>query len=149
MKGRYGIIFAVFVFIVSFAIEARAVDWKYFFTDVDGILWLYDTQSVSRGQDTTTVLVKKILSDKEKARKIKAFPKIIGIEKISYIINKDEINCSKNMYRVKSAACYGSEGEGIVSYDADEPNPFLDVFPDTVAAGLVKALCGEKKEGGK
>ena len=60
--------------------------WKYICGG--GGDWFYDTQSVSRGQDTTSVWVKCLLNDKGKAWWIKMFPETKGIEKISYTIQK-------------------------------------------------------------
>jgi hypothetical protein len=159
MKGRYGVILAVFGFIIFFfSMEAWAADWKYIFTAATGGEWFYDTQSVSRGQDITSVWTKWILSDKERAKFIKEFPEEfeflqegarktqgraqkICIENISYFIEKEEINCSKNVARIMSMSLYGSGGEVIWSSGAQKPNQFEDVFPDSKGITLVKAIC--------
>ena len=93
MKGRYGVFFAVLGFIVFFAIEAQAADWKYFSSDADDNLWFYDTQSISREQDAVRVWVKFLLSDKTKKEYIKNFPKTPVMENTSHTKDRWEINC--------------------------------------------------------
>jgi hypothetical protein len=139
MKGEITI-FAFLGFIIFFSIEARAVDWKYVDAPPDGV-WFYDTQSVSRGQDITSVWVKCILSDKGKAKRIKSAPEINGIKNISYLIQKVEINCSKNALRLMALSLYNSGGEVIGSRNPQEPGQFEDVFPGSVGSVLVKAIC--------
>ena len=155
MKGKYIAIFAVLGFTVFFfSMEAGAADWKYMFTAATGGEWFYDTQSISRGQDITSVWTRWILSDKERAKFIKEFPeefrylKINSSENISFFIEKEEINCSKNVARIMSMAIYDSGGEVIWSSGAHKQNQFEDVFPDSKGVTLVKAICGEG-EGGK
>ena len=166
MKGRYWVIFAVFGFIIFFFFtEAWAADWKYIFTAATGGEWFYDTQSVSRGQDITSVWTKWILSDKKRAKFIKEFPEEfkflqkgarkhygsaqkLGTENIGFFIEKEEINCSKNVARIMSMSLYSSDGEVIWSSGTQKPNQFEDVFPDSKGVTLVKAICGEG-EGGK
>jgi hypothetical protein len=157
MKGKYTTIFAVFGFIVFFfSMEAWAADWanwKYIFTAATGGEWFYDTQSISRGQDITSVWTRWILSDKERAKFIKEFPeefrKTNGRENISFCIEKEEINCSKNVARIISMAIYGSGGELIWSSGAQGPKQFEDIFSDNKGVTLVRAICGEGEEGGK
>ena len=113
MKGKYIAIFAVLGFIVFFfSMEAWAADWKYIFTAATGGEWFYDTQSISRGKDITSVWTRWILSDKEREKFIKKFPeefrylKINSSENISFFIEKEEINCSKNVVQIMSMALY-------------------------------------------
>ena len=167
MKGKYIAIIAVFGFIVFFfSMEARAAEWKYIFKASTGGEWFYDTQSISRGKDVTSVWTKWILSDKERAKFIKDFPKEFKITEttatgadtiinkgvtltdISFFIEKEEINCSKNVARIMSMSLYSSDGEVIWSSGTQKPNQFEDVFPDSKGVTLVKAICGEG-EGGK
>ena len=155
MKGKYIAIIAVFGFIVFFFfIEARAADWKFIFTAPTGGEWFYDTQSISRGQEITSVWTKWILSDKERAKFIKEFPEEFRYLKtnsnanISFFIEKEEINCSKSVARIMSMALYGSGSEVVWSSGAQKPNQFEDIFPDSKGVTLVKAICGEG-EGGK
>ena len=166
MKEKYKTIFAVFVFTISFfSMEGWGADWKYIFTATTVGEWFYDTQSLSRGQDITSVWTKWILSDKERARFIKEFPEEFeflqegarknsghtqkkGIKNISCCIEKEEINCSKNVVRIMSMAFYSSDGEAIWSSGAQGPRQFEDIFPDSKGVTLVKAICGEG-EGGK
>jgi hypothetical protein len=146
MKGKYGVIFAVLGIIVFFTIKAQAADWKFVCKGTDGDNWFYDTQSVLRGQETVKVWVKDLLSDKRKKDYIKGFSKTPGIENISYILNRDELNCSKNIFRVLSIVCYSSEGK--VIYNEDYPDEqFIEVAPDSHMAGLIEFFCKEGKGG--
>jgi|LQYC01.1.fsa_nt_gi hypothetical protein len=116
-------------------------DWKYFYADEAGDSF-YDTQSVSRGQDTTRVLVKTVLSDKAKADFIKEFQDKSGIEKICLIIHGWEIHCSKNRDRTLFLIWCSSDGK--VIYSSDYPDEkFREVVPDSVGEALAKILCGK------
>jgi hypothetical protein len=42
-------------------------NWKHIFTAPTGGEWFYDTQSITHGEDITSVWTKWILSDKERA----------------------------------------------------------------------------------
>ena len=164
MKGKITIL-AVF-FIAFFAIEAQGADWKYIFTAPTGGEWFFDTQSVSHGQDITLVWTKWILSDKERAKFIEEFPKkfkkkvtmnINGVKvirttddfiEISYFIQKEEINCSKNAARIMSMSLFDF-GNDLVWFSGDQKqNQFEDVFSDSKGGTLIEAICKEC-EGGK
>ena len=122
-------------------------DWKYFDTGGDGNTYFYDTQSISREQDTVRVWVKFVLSDETKKEYIKNFPKTPGMEKTSYTKDRWEINCSKNIKRVLSSVWCDTEGNIIM--DKDYPNyPFSEVIPESIGAGLVEIIC-KKGAGGK
>lgn len=71
--------------------EAQTADWKYLSTG-EGGGFFHDTQSISHGQDTTTVWAKRIISDKDKVIKIKMHPEIKGIENITHTVCRFEIN---------------------------------------------------------
>src|SRR4030042_187033 len=121
-------------------------DWKYFDKDADDNLWFYDTQSISREQDTVRVWVKFVLSDKTKKEYIKNFPKTPGMENTSHTKDRWEINCSKNIKRVLSSVWCDTEGNIIM--DKDYPDyPFSEVIPESIGAGLVEIIC-QPGEGG-
>ena len=115
-------------------------DWKYYSKDVDGSSSFYDTQSVSRGENTIKVWGKAVLSDKAKKKNIKNFPEMPDIENISYMEGRWEINCSKNTMRSLSLFWYSSEGNDIyrVYYSHSE---FTKVVPDSTLAELVEIIC--------
>jgi hypothetical protein len=147
-----------------------SADWKYIFTAPTGGEWFYDTQSITHGEDTTLVWTKWILSDKERAKFIKEFPekftikeskvvnrvegeytatsggeKIITTSKyiieISFFIQKEEINCSKNVARIMSMSLYDSGG-ALVWFSGDhKQNQFEDVFPDSKGVTLIESIC--------
>ena len=141
-------------------------DWKYIFTAPTGGEWFYDTQSITHKEDTTLVWTKWILNDKERAKFIKEFPKefekkestvfggtertitTTGLIDISFFIEKEEINCSKNVARIMSMSLYDSGGELVWFSGAQKPNQFEDVFPDSKGVTLIEAIC-KKNEGGK
>jgi hypothetical protein len=146
MKGKITI-FAVFGFIIFFfSMEGYGADWKHYATDSDANNWFYDTQSISRGQDTIIVRTKEVLSDNEKADFIKEYPDITNIKNISYTIDRSEINCSKNTRKPLSSFWYSSEGYDIFSvyYSHSE---FNEVVPDSTLAELVEILCMGRAEG--
>jgi hypothetical protein len=122
-------------------------DWKYFCTDKKNNEWFYDTQSISREQDTIIVRTKEVLSDNGKADFIEEYPDITNIKNISYIIDRTEINCSKNIRWSLSSFWYSSEGNEVyrVYYSHSE---FTEVVPKSLGAKLVEIVC-EKGEGGK
>ena len=121
-------------------------DWKYFDTGGDGNTYFYDTQSISREQDTVRVWVKFVLSDETKKEYIKNFPKTPGMEKTSYTKDRWEINCSKNIKRVLSSVWCDTESNIIM--DKDYPNyPFSEVIPESIGAGLVEIVCKKGEEG--
>jgi hypothetical protein len=120
-------------------------DWKHLTTDEIGDQWFYDTQSVSRGQDTTKVWVKIVLSDEDKKAFIENFPKIPNVENISQINNCFEINCSKNIWRVTSFVWYNPKGEVISKADFGQDKPFMEVPPDNIESKLAGIVC---KNGG-
>jgi len=138
--------FIIFFFVVFFFVTA---EWEYIGTDAAGNDYLYNTRSVSRGQDTTTVWVKVMLSDKDKASVVKEFPKINGIENINNTVTKYEINCSKNVFRATFEAWHSSEGKVIYSQSAgaNVPGQFFNIPPGTMGAFFTKTIC--KNAGGK
>ena len=115
-------------------------DWKHYATDSSHNDWFYDTQSISRGQDTIIVRTKEVLSDNEKADFIKEYPDITNIKNINYTIDRSEINCSKNIRRPLFSFWYSSEGNDIyrVYYSHSE---FTKVVPDSTLAELVAIIC--------
>lgn len=140
MKGKNILILAVFGFIVFFAIEAQATDWKYYCTDAKGGDHFYDTQRISRGQDTVKVWTKNVLSEDAKKAILKKFPNPTDIEKISYIVKRDEVNCSRNTYRILSTVVYNSGG-GVFSSSDTPDDSFQEVVPGSTLATLVEILC--------
>ena len=125
------------------------VDWKYFCTDTDGNDNFYDTQSISRGQDTIKVRLKTILKDKGREAWITNFPFVPGIKNISFIAEIWEIDCSKNMSRRIAERWYDSKG-GVIS-SMDEPTSqfsrFGEFLPYGVEDRLVEILCeGAKRK---
>ena len=115
-------------------------DWKYYSKDVDGSSSFYDTQSVSRGENTIKVWGKAVLSDKAKKKNIKNFPEMPDIENISYMEGRWEINCSKNTMRSLSLFWYSSEGN--VIYSRDYPDgQFREFPPDSLMAKLAETIC--------
>jgi hypothetical protein len=141
-------------------------DWKYIFTAPTGGEWFYDTQNITHGEDTTLVWTKWKLSDKERAKFIEEFPKVLkkkvsmhisGREiirttdefiDISFFTQKEEINCSKKVARIISMSLFDSGGEFIWFSGDHKSNPFEDVFPDSKGVTLIEAIC-KKNEGGK
>jgi hypothetical protein len=138
-------IFTVLMAIIFFAAEAGAADWKYFYTTKDGNDYYYDTQSVLHGQDTSKVWTKYVLSDKAKADYIKIFQSIAGIENISYILGRAEIDCSKNVMRIISIVRKDSEGGVIHSRDFPN-NTFTEIIPESIGATLFEIICKENKK---
>ena len=74
MKGKIAIL-AVLVFIVSFAIEARVVDWKYVDTG-ESALHYYNPQSI-KWVSKDIVRVREKISYREKA--FRAISKSLGL----------------------------------------------------------------------
>jgi len=135
------VIFATMVLMLLSSVGYGA-DWKYIYTAATGGEWFYDTQSISRKQDITKILIKSILSDKEKANYIKHHPKILSIKKISYTSGRWEVDCVKYKFRVLSANMYGSDGN--IFYSVGSPNSyFLKVVPGSTIAKLVEIICKE------
>ena len=115
-------------------------DWKHYATDSSHNDWLYDTQSISHGHDTITVRTKEVLSDNERADFIKEYPDITNIKNINYIIDRSEINCSKNIRKPLCSFWYSSEGNDVYRgyYSHSE---FNKVVPDSTLAELVEIIC--------
>lgn len=133
MKGKITIL-TFLGFIIFFAIEARAADWKFIFTDREDRLWFYDNQSILRGQDTIKVWVKIINSDETGKDRI---------ENNSFIYYRWEINCSKNIYRILSFLEYSSKGD--VTNKKDTPYAQFEEVPlQSVGARLVESICKGK-----
>ncbi|WAC06853.1 MAG: hypothetical protein OS130_11420 [Thermodesulfobacteriota bacterium] len=136
-------------------------DWKYIFTAPTGGEWFYDTQGVSHGQDTTLVWTKWILSDKEREKFIKKFPKVFkkketmvinGVKIIRltnelldtrFFIQKEEINCSKNVAKIISMSLYVTNGDLVWFSGTDKENQLEDLFPDSKGVTLIEAICKE------
>ena len=136
--------FLIFLFVMVLGSPALGADWKYFEKSSDGDLWFYDTQSISREQDTIRVWVKFVLSDKTKKEYINNFPKTPGMKNTNYTKDRWEINCSKNIKRVLSSVWCDTEGNIIMNKDYTN-YPFSQVIPDSIGATLVKIIC--KQEG--
>ncbi len=139
------VIFAT-MFLMLLSSVGYGADWKYFATQGDGSTLFYDTQntqSVSRGQHTVIVRTKEVLSDNGKAIYIKDYPDITDIKKISYILDRWEINCSKNIRRQLSSFWYSSEGYDVFSvyYSHSE---FKQVVPDSFEVKLAEIVCQEE-----
>jgi hypothetical protein len=117
-----------------------AVDWKCYATNAEGELLFYDTQSIFRGQDSVMVMIKIVLTDKGKADLIKKFPDKNGIENISYMINRGELDCLEHRCRVTSTVWYSSDGSIISSFN-DPNRQFMEVLPNSGGDFLSKAIC--------
>jgi hypothetical protein len=88
------------------------------------------------------------LSDKERERMIKEHPEIKGIENISFIVGREEVNCSKNVFRATSTTGHDSTGRVLWSYKGKGDAGFLDILPGSPLTDLAKIIC-EKGEGSK
>jgi hypothetical protein len=121
-------------------------DWKHFITGAKGNDWFYDTQSVSREQNTIIVRTKEVLSENEKAQFIKDYPDITYIKNISYILDRWEINCSKNTRKQLSSFWYSSEGNDIFS-EYYFHSQFKKIVSESVLSELVAILCKEGEDG--
>ena len=117
-----------------------AVNWKYYATNAEGEPLFYDTQSISRDQDSVMVMIKIVLTDKDKADLIKEFHDKNGIENISYMINRGEMDCLEHRCRFTSTVLYSSDGSVISSFN-DPNRQFTEVMPNSVGDCLSKAIC--------
>ena len=157
MEGMRKLILTTMVLMFISSVVYGA-DWKYIFTAPTGGEWFYDTQNITCGEDTTLVWTKWKLSDKERAKFMKKFPeefketvltdinevkkiKRINIIDISFFIQKEEINCSKNVARIMSMSLYNSGGELVWFSGEHKQNQFEDVFPDSKGVTLIEAIC--------
>jgi hypothetical protein len=149
-----------------FSSVGYGADWKYIFTAPTGGEWFYDTQNITHGEDTTLVWTKWILSDKEREKFIKKFPNVFKKKETSvisgvrivrttdelldtrYFIQKEEINCSKNVARIISMSLYVTNGELVWFSGFDKKNQLEDVFPDSKGVTLIEAIC-KQGAGGK
>ena len=120
-----------------------SADWKSFGSDANNNEWFCDTQSISREEDTTIVRTKVVLSDKGKTIYIKNNPYIANIKKISYILDRVEINCSKNIIRPLSSFWYSSEGYEVLSVYYSK-SQFKQIVPDSIEVRLAEIGCQEE-----
>ena len=138
MKRRYGVVFAVIVFVVSFAIEARVVDWKYVGTGWSSLHY-YDAQSI-KWVSTDIVQVWEKISYRKKA--IQSHIKKFGPEykKLSYCISLWEFNCSEEKSNLLESTDYNQDRGVIHSYTYDSPSWHL-ITPGTVEEQLFNIVC--------
>lgn len=132
--------------LMLFSSVALGADWEYYYKDAEGTDWFYDTQSISRGQDTLMVRTKQVLSDSEKATFIKNYPDITDIKKLSYILDRWEINCSKNTGKPLSSFWYSSEDHDVFSVYYSH-SQFQELAPNSALAKLI-TIIGKTGEGG-
>ena len=170
MRKMRKIILTTMVVLMLFSSGGYGADWKSFGKDANNNEWFYDTQSISREQDTVKVWTKIVLSDKAKADFKRKFPNgslpvgseyygndkkkredalekfqnLKSQENISHRIDRYEIDCIKNRIKVMSSTWFDFAGD--VMHGESTPHPlFDDITPDSTMAKLAGIVC---KKGG-
>lgn len=141
MKGRYGVIFAVFGFIIFFAMEAQAVDWKLYSTNEEGSLY-YDLQSIKQAsKDVVEVWTKVVYTEKSVEKYIKKYGS--EYKELSFSIALMEYNCSEKKGRLLSGTIYNQDG-GSMGQIEDTPSSWDFITPSSVNETLFNIVCGSR-----
>jgi hypothetical protein len=140
MKGRITIL-AVLGFIISFAVEARVVDWKYVGRG-ESALHYFDPQSI-KWVSKDIVWVREKISYREKG--VQSHIKKFGPEykKLSYCISLWGFNCSEEKSNLLESTDYNQDGGVIHSYTYDSPSWHF-ITPDSVDEQLFNIVCGSR-----
>ncbi len=139
MKKRYGIMLAVFWYILFFSsVEGRGADWKVYSTLDDGIFY-YDAESITRLSKDVVRVWDKTVYNKEGVNDIVAK---MGdrFKTLSESIQLTELQCAEKKWRVLAAAAYSSGGEVLISRDSIE-SEWKSITPESVTESLHKILC--------
>jgi hypothetical protein len=139
MKVKYGVIFAVFGFIVFFAIEAQAVDWKLFGTDAEGNSRYYDPQSIKRvSKDIVQVWTKMVFKEKGEQFMIRKLgPEFKGLDSETVFY---EFNCNEKKRRTLSLTFYKKDGS--VLNNSGNTSSWSFIVPESVLESLFNIVCG-------
>ena len=133
-------LFAVFGFIIFFAIEAQAADWVYYATgSADGCSFYYDPQSIKRvSEDIVQVWEKKVFTEKDAKKAINE----LGPEfkELSFDKCLKEFNCNEKKSRTLSVIYYNKDGGVIESVSSASSWDF--VVPDSGVEALFNIVCG-------
>ena len=73
----------------------------------------YDAKSIDRGETLTTVMVKEIFTETVKAHVMRSLAAVRGIDEISYLLTKTEIDCPADAFTYFTAVCYTAENKVI------------------------------------
>jgi hypothetical protein len=120
--------------------------WKSLGDAPDGTAaWFYDANSIERGTPLARVMVKEVFTEAGRVHAIKSLGRARGIEDISYLLTKTEIDCSARAFNYLSVIFYNGEGEVIYEQFAPEYNRqgFSGVDQGGMMAGLVDEICKE------
>lgn len=139
MKGKITI-FAIFLFIVFFAIEAQAVDWvSYAETEGGYFICYYDPQSIKQiSKDVVQVWQKTSYSKKGVQNMIETFGP--AYKEVSYAVELGEYNCSEKKLRYLSTTFYKQDGAAIIR--SSDASSWGFVAPESMSEILFNVVCG-------
>jgi|LQYC01.1.fsa_nt_gi hypothetical protein len=148
MKRKYRLIFAVLGFIVFFAIEARAADWKFYGYSDGGDKSYYKPQSIKRvSQDVVQVMTKAVFAPKGLSDIIKMIPpnEKDQFKELSYVLFLVEYNCSEKKVHALSTIYCNRDGS-VIHHAGNElhETPWNFVVPRTAGETLFNIVCGSR-----
>lgn len=130
--------------LLLFSTKGYCENWIYFSSDYEDSLWYYDSQSITHRDETTQVVTKIVMSDKEQKKYQERYPSIPGIKKIRYILETVEINCAKNCARIVSRVWYDSSDKEINRQDYLNAQ-FSEIIPGTPGEPFSEIMCGKSE----
>jgi hypothetical protein len=111
-------------------------------TDAVGSSYSWDSQSLEKGEKTTRVSVKVMLSDRAKEEIRQKFREYSDLSMVSYCIDRLEIHCIAHMARIIARVWYRGDGTAILHADY-RSSGFENVATGGLLGSLVEAVCGE------
>jgi len=147
MKTVYSVIFLPFLIILLLVTSVNGYDdWLIYDTSNEGDIYLYNKVSINhRTKDILQVWCKQVYSDKSREDYIQVMTKSgsftkTELEKLSFVIILQEIDCKGKKHRILSMTGYDEGGKTLYS-GSDDKEKWRYIIPDSRDDELRKKVC--------
>jgi hypothetical protein len=148
--GAYMKIFSVTLILCGiclFCPEGNAAEWVRYISDKHGNEWLYDRESTSfKSQNIVSVWGKGIYSkdgiQQEITERTKAKLPTEGLDELSYLLERFEINCKTSEFDVYERGFYNKAGKILHSYATPKKRShWYAINPESKMDALYRSVC--------
>ena len=133
--------------ICLFCPEVNAAEWVRYISDKHGNEWLYDRESINfKSKNIVSVWGKGIYSrdgiQQEIAQRTKAKLPSEGLDELSYILERLEINCTTSEFDVYERGLYNKAGKILYSYATPKKRShWYAINPESKMDALYRSVC--------
>lgn len=128
--------------------QAKGAEWISIGKDIFGNELYYDREIlIKRSADIVEVWMKGVYSDEGRKQRIqeriKSKATVESYEKLNYVLELQQINCDKRMYRIMEYADYSSDGGILYKFIVDQQplEGWERIAPGSIGEQMHKTVC--------